>query len=142
MTPRSTDGRSMALIVYPELDTLAELQGQVKAQGYMAILARDLPMALFAITQHHFDLAIVSVDIGDRGDGWSLASVIRMLFPRCYIAVTGAQTNLQTYQTAINAGVSAVYPPAQPPSETVKAIIGDLSSFTADLEARSGHSLQ
>jgi DNA-binding response OmpR family regulator len=142
MRPRREADRKMALIVHPELDVLAAMNAELKSHRFTTILARDLPMALFAITQHRFDLGIIAANIGDRGDGWSLAAVLRIIFPHSYIAVTGAEHSLQTYQTAINAGVTSVYPVTKDSGATVKAIISNLPAFTAEIEAHSGQALQ
>ena len=69
--------RKTALIVHPDLAMLSKYQTRLAAEGYTPIVARDLPTALLAMTQHYFDLAIVSSQLNEPGDGWPLAGVLR-----------------------------------------------------------------
>jgi DNA-binding NtrC family response regulator len=114
----------MALIVAPNLETLTAFQTALTNSGYVAILARDLPTALLAITQHYFDMAIVSSRLGEGGDGWPLAGVLHLVFPRAFIAVlTPGEPDVITFQSAINNGVTEIYDQSSRPAEIVTAIL-------------------
>ena len=66
MTPKpnmSVPSR-MALIVHSDMGALSGLQTALSAKGFTAIVARDLPTALLAITHHYFEVAIVSSTAG------------------------------------------------------------------------------
>jgi len=105
----------------------------------VAIIARDLPTALLAITQHYFDVAIVSSRLGEGGDGWALAGVLHLVFPRAFIAVlTPGEPDVVTFQSAINNGVSEIYEQSRRPAEIVGAITGGSSGGSAS----SGQTVQ
>src|SRR6476646_3311013 len=44
-----------ALIVHSDMSVLSAFQSSFVSKGYVAILARDLPTALLALTQHFFE---------------------------------------------------------------------------------------
>ena len=128
MTPAGAKPSKMALIVHSDLTALSGMQSGLAAQGYVCVVARDLPTALMAITQHYFDLAIVSSRLGEGGDGWPLAGVVHLVFPRAFVAVlTPGEPDVLTFQAAINNGITQVYQQSNTPSELVKAIIADVS---------------
>jgi ActR/RegA family two-component response regulator len=108
------------------------LQASLTSSGYVAIIARDLPTALLAITQHYFDVAIVSSRLGEGGDGWPLAGVLHLVFPRAFIAVlTPGEPDVVTFQSAINNGVSEIYDQGKRPGEIVSAILAQSASSAA-----------
>jgi ActR/RegA family two-component response regulator len=122
----------MALVVTPNLEALSGLQASLTSSGYVAIIARDLPTALLAITQHYFDVAIVSSRLGEGGDGWPLAGVLHLVFPRAFIAVlTPGEPDVVTFQSAINNGVSEIYDQGKRPGEIVSAILAQSASSAA-----------
>lgn len=116
-------GSKFALVVHPELSVLAQYQTLLSGKGFTTVVARDLPTALLAMTQHYFDLAIVSSQLGEAGDGWPLAGVLHLLFPDSYIGVLVPGTDLLTLQSAINSGVQDVYEITQSPQSVVTAIV-------------------
>lgn len=116
-------GSRFALVVHPELSVLAQYQTLLSGKGFTTVVARDLPTALLAMTQHYFDLAIVSSQLGEAGDGWPLAGVLHLLFPGSYIGVLVPGTDLLTLQSAINSGVQDVYEITQSPQSVVSAVI-------------------
>lgn len=116
-------GSRFALVVHPELSVLAQYQTLLSGKGFTTVVARDLPTALLAMTQHYFDLAIVSSQLGEAGDGWPLAGVLHLLFPVSYIGVLVPGTDLLTLQSAINSGVQDVYEITQSPQSVVSAVI-------------------
>jgi DNA-binding NtrC family response regulator len=116
-------GSKFALMVHPDLSVLAQYQTLLSEKGFTTVVARDLPTALLAMTQHYFDLAIVSSQLGEAGDGWPLAGILHLLFPESYIGVLVPGTDLLTLQSAINSGVQDVYEVTQSPQSVVSAVI-------------------
>jgi DNA-binding response OmpR family regulator len=128
MNPRTSIPPKTALVVAPDLEALTAFQAALTGKGYVVIVARDMPTALLATTQHYFDLAIVSSRLGEGGDGWPLAGVLRLVFPRAFVAVlTPGEPDVITFQSAINNGVSEIYDQAKGPSEVVSNILAHAS---------------
>jgi ActR/RegA family two-component response regulator len=124
MNARTSTPPKNALVVVSDLEALTAFQTALASKGYVVTVARDLPTALLAITQHYFDLAIVSSRLGEGGDGWPLAGVLHLVFPRAFIAVlTPGEPDVVTFQSAINNGVSEIYDQAKGPSEVVSNIL-------------------
>jgi len=139
MTARTSTPPKAALVVASDLEALTGFQSALTSNGYVAIIARDLPTALLAITQHYFDVAIVSSRLGEGGDGWALAGVLHLVFPRAFIAVlTPGEPDVVTFQSAINNGVSEIYEQSRRPAEIVGAITDGSSGGTAS----SGQTVQ
>lgn len=124
-----------ALVVHPDLQMLSAYQSKLTESGLVVILARDLPTALLAMTQHRFTLCIVSASVAENADGWALAAVLRMCFPRAFVAVLGPDPDLLTLQTAINSGVSKLYPAASPAESTAESILRDLGEQAKGVSA-------
>jgi len=97
-----------ALIVHPDVGVLSQLQGELTKNGVTAILARDLPSALLAINQHYFELALVNAKISEEGDGWSVAGILRLVFPNIFLTMIALKTDVLTLRSAINSGVDEV----------------------------------
>jgi DNA-binding NtrC family response regulator len=128
MTARASAPPKTALVVASDLEALTAFQAALTANGYLAILARDLPTALLAITQHYFDLAIVASHLGEGGDGWPLAGVLHLVFPRAFVAVLNpGEPDVVTFQSAINNGVSEIYDQARRPADIVATIVAQAS---------------
>lgn len=106
---------------------LSQYQSSLTKNGFTSVVARDLPTALMAITQHYFDVAIVSSQLGEAGDGWPLAGVLHLVFPRSYIGVLVPGADLLTLQSAINSGVQDVFELTQTPQKVVNALIAATS---------------
>ncbi|MGE5207079.1 MAG: hypothetical protein ACM3PW_15815 [Chlamydiota bacterium] len=124
MTARVPTPPKTALVVASDLEALTAFQAALTSNGYVAIIARDLPTALLAITQHYFDVAIVASRLGEGGDGWPLAGVLHLVFPRAFVAVlTPGEPDVATFQAAINNGVSEIYDQTKRPSEVVTTIL-------------------
>ena len=117
----------MALVVHPDLGTLSNLQTALSAKGFTVIVARDLPTALLAITHHYFEVAIVSSQMAEGGDGWPLAGVLHLVFPKAFVGVVSpVEPDVLTLQAAINYGVREVYRQSMPAPEVVDAIMKQL----------------
>jgi len=118
-----TPSNNAALVVHPDVGALAKFQAALKAKGFFTIVARDLPTALLAITQHHFQAAIVSSQLGEDGDGWPLAGVLHLVFPNAYVGViVPSQPDVITLQAAINYGVREAFPKSLSAQEIVDCI--------------------
>jgi len=116
-------GTKFALVVHPELGVLSQYQALLSKSGFTTVVARDLPTALLAITQHYFDVSIVSSQLSEAGDGWPLAGVLHLVFPGSYIGVLVPGADLLTLQSAINSGVQDVYEITQSPKSVVSAVV-------------------
>ena len=116
-------GTKFALVVHPELSILSHYQRLLSAKGFTTVVARDLPTALLAITQHFFDVAIIASQLAETGDGWPLAGVLHLVFPGSYVSVLVPGADLLTLQSAINNGVQEVYEITQSPQSVVDAVV-------------------
>ncbi len=94
-----------ALIVHPDVGVLSALQGEFSKHGVTTIVTRDIPTTLLAITQHFFDFAIVASRIAEGGDGWPLAGVLRLVFPKSTVIAVVPNTDVLTLKAAINNGI-------------------------------------
>ena len=121
-------GVKFALIVHPELSILSQYQSLLAANGFTTVVARDLPTALLGITQHYFDLAIVSSQITESGDGWPLAGVLHLVFPKSFVSVLVPGTDLLTLQAAINSGVQDVYELTETPQKIVSSMLAAMQN--------------
>ena len=108
-----------ALIVHADMSVLSAFQSSFVSKGYVAILARDLPTALLAVTQHFFDVAVISSKLGEGGDGWPLAGVVHLIFPKAFVGVLTPETNVLTLQAAINNGVTQIFDASSNPEHVV-----------------------
>ena len=126
MAVKPTKLSKMALVVHSEVGALSGYQGALSESGYVTIVARDLPTALLAITQHYFDVAIISSRLREVGDGWPLAGVLHLVFPRAFVAViTPEEPDVLTFQSAINYGVTQIYQQSSSAKEVVGAIMAE-----------------
>ncbi len=94
-----------ALVVHPDVGVLSALQGEFSKHGVTTIVARDIPTTLLAITQHFFDFAIVASRIAEGGDGWPVAGVLRLVFPKSTVIAVAPNTDVLTLKAAINNGI-------------------------------------
>ena len=83
------------------------------------IIARDLPTALLAMTQHYVDLSVISSKIREEGDGWPVGGVLRLIFPKAVLVVITPQTDVLTLKSAINNGIDEVCEKDRPAEEIV-----------------------
>jgi len=121
MAPSRTPNSKTALIVNPDMTVLSSLQLAFVKNQITAIVARDLPTALLAITQHFFDVVVVASRISEEGDGWSLGGVIRLVFPKAFVLMIAPATDLMTLKSAINHGVDEVLEATVSPEQIVAA---------------------
>ncbi|HUS18318.1 MAG TPA: hypothetical protein VMZ25_01595 [Terriglobales bacterium] len=128
-------GEEYALLVNPSMSALSAMQHGFAAQGIRCVVARDLPTALLALSQHFFTLALISSSIAEEGDGWALGGVMRLLFPDAFIGVMSSETSVLTLQAAINNGLNRIYDSATPPEGLVSAFLNDRKNpeFTASV---------
>jgi len=112
-----------ALVVNPDVGSLAAFQESLGRHGFMCVVARDLPTALLAMSQHFFHVAIVASRISEPGDGWSLAGVLHRLFPQALITVLAPDRNILSLQSAINNGVTELFPASESPQQIVENVV-------------------
>ena len=112
------------------------LQAALSAQGFTAIVARDLPTALLAITQHYFEIAVVASHLQENGDGWPLAGILHLVFPRAFVGVMDrVEPDILTLQSAINYGVREIYQQSTPAQDVVSAIVAQVDKASGSEEA-------
>ncbi len=131
MTAKTAAGlqNQLALVVHSDMAALSKFQAALAQRGMKTIVARDLPTALLAITQHHFNLCIVSSQLTEGGDGWPLVGVLHLVFPRSFVAVVSpSEPDVLTLQAAINYGAQEVFQQSKPPEEIVDAIVAQQSA--------------
>jgi ActR/RegA family two-component response regulator len=127
VTPR------LALIVHPDMAFVSGLQAALTRKGFTAIVARDLPTALLSITQHYFETAIVASTLHENGDGWPLAGVLHLVFPRAFVAVLDrSEPDILTLQSAINYGVREIYQQSMPAHDVVNSMVAQIGSSGLD----------
>jgi DNA-binding NtrC family response regulator len=125
-----------ALIVHADMSVLSAFQSSFVSKGYVAILARDLPTALLALTQHFFDVAVISSRLAEGGDGWPLAGVVHLVFPKAFVGVLTPETSVLTLQAAINNGVTQIFDVSSNPEHVVNTSLS--SQPTASTATSSG----
>lgn len=118
----------LALIVNADMAVISGLQSIFNQNGVTTIVARDLPTALLAMTQHYFDVAVVSSRISEEGDGWPVGGVLRLVFPKAFVVVIAPETDVLTLKAAINNGIDEVFDKEKSPEEIGQAILGHVSS--------------
>lgn len=127
MSVKSQSPSRMALIVHSDMGLLSSFQSALSERGFVTIVARDLPTALLAITHHYFDVAIVSSRLGEGGDGWPLAGVLHLVFPRAFVGVLSpTEPDVLTLQSAINYGVREVFLQSNAPQDVVGTILSQI----------------
>src|SRR3954470_11459680 len=124
---RSYQRDRKVLLVHSDMAVVMQFHTAFSANGYVPIIARDLPSALLAMTQHFFEGTVISSQINEPGDGWPLGGVFRMVFPRAFVAVIAPDDTVQTLQTAINNGVSQVFEMRQTPEQIMTSVMTELS---------------
>jgi ActR/RegA family two-component response regulator len=137
MSNQATQQR--ALLVHPDIGVLASLQAALARENYLPIVARDLPSALLAITQHHFRIALIAADLGEPGAGWPLAGVVRLAFPKAYVCVLDQrESQVSVYRNAINYHVQQVYTQSSNAEEIAASLLADVKRSAENLadEAR------
>lgn len=131
MAANTLQASKVALIVHPDMGVLSAFQSALTQASFVTIVARDVPTTLLAMTQHYFDLAIVSSQLTEPGDGWPVAGVLHLAFPKCYIGVVAPETSVLTLQAAINNGVREIYHQNTPPGDIVSAILAEITPASA-----------
>lgn len=130
-----------ALIVHADMSVLSAFQSSFVSKGYVAILARDLPTALLALTQHFFDVAVISSRLAEGGDGWPLAGVVHLIFPKAFVGVLTPETNVLTLQAAINNGVTQIFDASSNPDQVVNASLSSPQSASSKPSSEPGASI-
>lgn len=114
----------MALVVHPDMAIVSGLQAALSNKGFTTVVARDLPTALLSITQHYFEIAVVASQLQESGDGWPLAGVLHLVFPRAFVGVIDRlEPDILTLQSAINYGVREIYQQSTPAQDVVNSIL-------------------
>jgi len=130
-----------ALIVHSDMSVLSAFQSSFVSKGYVAILARDLPTALLALTQHFFDVAVISSRLAEGGDGWPLAGVVHLIFPKAFVGVLTPETSVLTLQAAINNGVTQIFDAASNPDHVVNTSLRSPPTSPINTSSEPGTSI-
>lgn len=117
---------ALALLVHPNMSVLSALQNSFAARGIHSLVARDMPTALLALSQHEFTAAVVHHRIAEDGDGWALGSVVRRIFPDAHIAVICEEKDVAALQAAINNRLNQVFDEKSDSEQVANAIAGRL----------------
>jgi len=117
---------NVALLVHPSMGVLSSMQRSFEARGVHSVVARDIPSALLALSQHDFTILVVHHRFVEDGDGWSLGAITRRLFPHAYIAVTCGEKDVLALQSAINNRLDQVFDEKAATDQIVDAIVGKL----------------
>lgn len=112
-----------ALLVHPDMGMLSGLQGEFSKRGITAVVARDIPTTLLAITQHYFDYAVVASRISEEGDGWPVAGVLRLVFPRSTVVAIAPGADVLTLKAAINNGINELCEGSRTPEQIVASAL-------------------
>lgn len=114
----------MALVVHADMAIVSGLQAALSNKGFTTVVARDLPTALLSITQHYFEIAVVASQLQESGDGWPLAGVLHLVFPRAFVGIIDrVEPDILTLQSAINYGVQEIYQQSTPAKDVVNSIL-------------------
>ena len=117
----------MALLVHSDQAVISNLQKALSENGFMTVVAGELPQALSAMTEHYFEIAIVSSQLLKGGDGWPLAGVLHLVFPKAFVCVVSpTEPDVLALQAAINYGVREIYQQSSPALETINSILCQL----------------
>jgi hypothetical protein len=125
---RGSTAQRIALVVHPDLAAVSSLQGEFLKHSIATIVARDLPTALLAMTQHYFDIAVVADTISEAGDGWALGGVLRMVFPKAFLATISPTHDVHTLKNAINNGIDEIFETNATFEEVVAATVRSYGS--------------
>jgi DNA-binding NtrC family response regulator len=120
--------KGLVLVVDSDLSRATGVHNACVEAGCRTVVARDLPTALLMISQHLFSAAVFSSRVSEEGDGWSLAAVFRLIFPKAYVAVIARERSVTSLQAAINHGADELFESSEAPSQVARAVIGALSS--------------
>ena len=127
MAKKRGHARELVLVVDHDLSRATALHSACAEAGCKTVIARDLPTALLMISQHLFDAAVFSSRISEDGDGWSLAAVFRLIFPKAYVAVIDRERSVTSLQAAINHGADELFISDDAPSHVAQSVAGAIS---------------
>ncbi len=127
MTTKPQPDKDLVLVVDSDLARATALHRACVDAGCRTVVARDLPTALLMISQHLFSAAVFSSRVSEEADGWSLAAVFRLIFPKAYVAVIARERTVSSLQAAINHGADELFESSEPPTQVAHAVVGALS---------------
>lgn len=119
--------KDLVLVVDSDLGRATALHSACVEAGCRTVVARDLPTALLMISQHLFAAAVFSSRVSEEGDGWSLAAVFRLVFPKAYVALIARERSVTLLQAAINHGADELFESSEPAAHVARAVISALS---------------
>ena len=97
--------------------------------------------ALLALTQHFFDVAVISSRLAEGGDGWPLAGVLHLIFPKAFVGVLTPETSVLTLQAAINNGVTQIFDATSNPDHVVNTSLSGQPPSPINTSSEPGTSI-
>ena len=131
--PRTRE-KELVLVVDGDLSRATSLHSACVEAGCKTVVARDLPTALLMISQHVFTAAVFSSRVGEEGDGWSLAAVFRLIFPKAYVAVIDRERSVTSLQAAINHGADELFESADAPVRVARSVASAISGKSGSVQ--------
>jgi len=131
---KSAPNKQLVLIVDSDLARATALHNACVERDFRTVVTRDLPTALLMISQHVFDAAVFSSRVSEEADGWSLAAVFRLVFPRSYVAVIARERSVTSLQAAINYGADELFESAESPDHVVRGVLAALSGRSSSVQ--------
>ena len=126
--------KELVLVVDSNLGRATSLHNACVESGCRTVVARDLPTALLMISQHVFGAAVLSSRVSEEGDGWSLAAVFRLIFPKAYLAVIDRERSVTSLQAAINHGADELFESSDPPSQVAGSVVSAISRHGSSVQ--------
>jgi DNA-binding NtrC family response regulator len=126
--------KELVLVVDSDLGRATALHNACVDAGCKTVVARDLPTALLMISQHLFGAAVFSSRVSEEGDGWSLASVFRLIFPKSYVAVIDRERSVTSLQAAINHGADELFVSDDAPRQVAQSVVNAISGKSSRVQ--------
>jgi DNA-binding NtrC family response regulator len=126
--------KELVLVVDSDLGRATALHNACVDAGCKTVVARDLPTALLMISQHLFGAAVFSSRVSEEGDGWSLASVFRLVFPKSYVAVIDRERSVTSLQAAINHGADELFVSDDAPRQVAQSVVNAISGKSSRVQ--------
>jgi DNA-binding NtrC family response regulator len=124
--------KELVLVVDSNLSRATSLHHACVESGCRTVVARDLPTALLMISQHVFGAAVFSSRIGEEGDGWSLAAVFRLVFPKAYVAMIDRERSVTSLQAAINHGADELFDTSDAPVQVARSVASAIAQKSSE----------
>jgi hypothetical protein len=85
---------------------------------------------------------VISSRLAEGGDGWPLAGVVHLIFPKAFVGVLTPETNVLTLQAAINNGVTQIFDVSNNPDQVVTTLLTSQQTGPTTPSVEPGASIQ